>query len=780
MNVPLDSDFPDLSTAMNPKKVAELLQEALTKDHSHIKVLDGKICDIKCDTDKQYIILYSFKLQHSSKVRTTKQLITARIIKNGAKLEESSFKEKVKINTIENAWIKTPRLSLPGHNITLYPFPSDIAMTWLREALDAQSMKNSFNRMWTYQRNMKVRKVKVNLLGYTPQMRASFLYEVLLENRETATRSWKEIIGKTNVFKSPNSLYAAIWALWRASKGEIGLPCPIGFMMHPRLTLQAKVKGIRLGSLVDSASFEDIIKETARSIARFHSLSLPLRTRRKLRDEIRSTERWGQVIMQIRPDLKERVELFLKKVVSEIERRMRIVGPVHADFHHTNVLVDGTNIRLIDLDEMAFGDPCLDVGRFLASLRIPSLRTFGTINNLQGERELFLEEYLKTRHENTGTIRLFESASLLVSAASAFRINRPDWKNEVSLLIDEAERVFASVDKGKGVVVAQEQNKAPQIASEDRVHWALDETYVQSLITPHIKEFYTADTGCCKVMKKKKIHMGYRIRYKVSGWRQNKKWKSLIEGIVSTRDSGSTFFNHLSLLRDVLKKSEARFLFPLPIAYFPQIATVFTTSMEGKPFLSLLGTPEMIKATDNLAKALYIMHNSNIRLRKAYPTEEEFSYIRKKIFRIKESYPLFHSIVFPLFTIIEERKNMLKEKASPIVYDIQPQNILYANDSISLTNFAKLRLSHPYFDIGNFLAQLALVGIQEDRKKETDKIAEQFSSSYKSVSGSKENGFYILEAGALVRIACNQLEKNGSDELPLKILDYARQRLEQI
>jgi thiamine kinase-like enzyme len=548
-------------------------------------------------------------------------------------------------------------------------------------------------------------------------------------------------------------------------------------MMHPRLTLQEKVRGVRLGSIVDSAYFEDIMKETARSIARFHSASIPLRTKRKLRDEIRSIERWGNVLMKIRPDLKARLESFCQKVLSEIERRMRIKGPVHADFHHTNVLVDGTQIRLIDLDEMAFGDPSLDVGRFLASLRIPSLRTFGTINSLQNERELFLEEYLKTRPENTGTIRLFESASLLIAAASAFRIQRPDWDNEISLLIDEAERVFASIEKGRGVTIPHDQNKVPQIPSEERVQWALDETYVQTLLARSMKDLYDADIGYCKVMKKKKIHAGYRIRYKVAGWREDKKWKSFIEGIVSMKDKGNTFFNHLSLLQDVLKNSEARFLFPLPIEYSPQIATVFTGSMEGKSFLSLLGTPEIIKAADKLAKALFMVHNSNIKLSKVYPAEEEFSNIQQKISLLGERFPHFHSVAFPLLSEIRERKEMVQEKASPIVYSLHPQNILYVKNSVRITNFAKLRFSHPYFDIGNFLAQLALLGIQKDCKKETEKISEQFRLSYKTTTGSNENGFYVFEAGALVRIACHQLEKHGSETLPLKILDYARKRL---
>jgi thiamine kinase-like enzyme len=779
VNVPHDRSFSDLSTAMNLEKVAGLLQKALANDHSHITVLGGRICDIKYDTDKQYIILYRFKLQHTVTDRTSKQLFTARVLKNGDPMPgEPPFEEQLKVRDIEHVWITSPHIRLPGHNITLYPFPHDIKMPWLREALDSQVMKDRFNRMWMYQQNVKVRKVKIRLLGYTPQMRASFLYEVLIEDKETGARKWEEIIGKTNIFKSPDNLYIGIWALWQAWNGEIGLPRPLGFMMHPRLTLQEKVRGVRLGSIVDSPSLGVIMKETARSIARFHSLSIPLRTKRKLRDEIRSIERWSNVLIKIRPDLKGRLESFRLKVLSEIERRMSIKGPVHADFHHTNVLVDGTDVRLIDLDEMALGDPCLDVGRFLASLRIPSLRTFGTINNLQNERELFLEEYLKTRPENTGTIHLFESASLLIAAASAFRIQRPDWKNEVSLLVDEAERVFASVNKGKGVTSPKEQNKAPQISPEERVHWALDETYVQTLLTSSMKELYDADIGYCKVMKKKKIHSGYRIRYRVAGWRQDKKWKSLIEGIVSTRDSGSTFFNHLLMLQDVLQNSDARSLFPLPITYSPQISTVFTGSLEGKPFLSLLGTPEIMGATDKLAKALYMVHNSNIKLSKVYSAEDDIADIQRKISRLKKSDSHFYSIVFPLFSEIGEQIKMFKEKVSPIVYALQPQKILYDNNSVSITNFAKLRFSHPYFDIGNFLAQLAFVGIQEGRKIETEKIADQFRISYKSTSGSNGNGFYVFEAGALVRIACHQLERYGSDALPLKILDYARKRLE--
>jgi len=559
MSTNKDSHFPGLSIAMDIDLVINLLRDVFKKDYPQIDIIEGNIRDVTWDPYKGYVLLYSLKLKNKLRDCTYKQPITAELLKKGDPVPpKPGLEECRRFQENENFWIKTPMIYLPDPRIVLYPFPSDTVLPWLIDAVDKHVMKEKLNRLLSPLK-LKARNVNIELLRYTPQMRASFLYEILMEDKNTGLSSTRQFIAKTNSFKSPDRLFANAWALWQASENKIGLARPVCFMTNPPLTLQAKVEGRRLGSMVDSPVFSEVICQTARAIANFHSLSIPLNTKRRLKNEVKSVQRWSEVLTEIRPDIKVRIELFRKQVLKEIEERMRIKGPVHADFHHTNVLVEGTKVRLIDMEEMAYGDPCVDTGRFLASLRIPSLRTFGSIEGLNKERELFLEEYLKIKKEDVRDIRLFESVSLLIAAGSAFRIQRPNWKNEVYLLFEEAEKIFNASRKEKKIHMSEPKIKDTTLPLDECLRWALDETYVQTILTPHVKKSYNAELVDCKVVREQKIDSGHRIRYKISGWIGNEKWKRVIEGITSTNQK--------------IKKA-----FKKPIAYFPQIETVFVES----------------------------------------------------------------------------------------------------------------------------------------------------------------------------------------------------------
>ena len=772
--------FPGLQTALNIESISSLLQEVLDRDSPHIRILEGKIRDIKYNPDKEYVLLYRFKLKNRTTNQNHEQLLTAKIIRKDAALpDDPSNKETTCRRHPEKPWVHKPVIILPGHKIVLYPFPNDIKLPWLIDAVNPYVIKERLNRTSIFQKT-SVRKIKVDLLGYIPHMRASFLYEILLENRDTNQSEWKQVIGKTDCFKSPDWLFAGAWALWKAGEERIGLARPLGFIMHPRLTLQEKIKGERLGMLTHSRSFNTIIRNTAHAIARLHSLSIPLKKTRELKDEIRSIERWSNVLAAISPDMKKRIESLCGNLLPEFERRMIIRGPVHADFHHTNVFVDGTNIYLIDLDEMAYGYPGLDVGRFLSSLRIPSLRTFGKINGLADESELFLEEYLKIRPDNVQNIRLFESASLLTAAASSFRLQRPDWENEAHLLIEEAENIFNSAKGHKNITAVMFRQKYPQIAARDCLHWALDETYTRAVLSTVVRKEYDAEILSCKVLKIKKISSGHYVRYKIYGRRQDKKWKIELDGLVSNRENGQSVFSRLSLVKKSLQNTGAFLFLPQPIAYLPEITTIIIERSGGKVFSSLIGTSEVMEATSKLATTLSTLHRLRIKRDAIYPVTHEFRLIGEKMAGLKEEYPFFYAKAFPLLMDIASRMSHLTEKISPILYTLRPQHIFCLNNHVSVMEIANIRFSHPYLDAGNFLARLLLSGIEEGQPNETEKIAEHFRTSYNTAAKTDKIELSVFEAETLLHTACLRIEKIKKDAVPLKLLDYARQKMEYV
>ncbi|MFQ5729343.1 MAG: phosphotransferase family protein, partial [Waddliaceae bacterium] len=354
----------------------------------------------------------------------------------------------------------------------------------------------------------------------------------------------------------------------------IPMPKPIGFLLDPQWTLQEKVEGTRLGAMVNSESFGEIIKKTATLIARFHNLEIPLCNTRKLDQELRMINPRCEVLIHLFPDLKQRLESLRKKIIADLERRIDIRAPIHADFHHTTLLVDGTRVRLIDVDEMAFGDPCVDIGRFLSSLRIPSLRAFGSFEGLEPMRELFLETYLKNTPGNIQNIRLFESASLLTSAASVFRSQRPDWKNEVQMLLDDSERTFEKARERKTLPFSSHCDRWKKLSLESRLKWALDKTYIHALLTPALFEKTRQTLVFCKNLGYKEEESVYQIIYKTITRKGREKTTKELELLLFKKRSGRSVYKHLLAVNEAARKKGLPTLQPDPIAYFTELGAL--------------------------------------------------------------------------------------------------------------------------------------------------------------------------------------------------------------
>ena len=63
---------------------------------------------------------------------------------------------------------------------------------------------------------------------------------------------------------------------------------------------------------------------------------------------------------------------------------------LHRDYHEKQVLIDGDRTVLIDFDTLCRGDPALDVGNFLAHLRLAALQT---VSDSISSEEAFLAGY---------------------------------------------------------------------------------------------------------------------------------------------------------------------------------------------------------------------------------------------------------------------------------------------------------------------------------------------------------------------------------------------------
>ena len=764
-----DPAIPSLVTALDQNAVLEMLHRALAERGVALDSIRLKIRDVQYKPGVHCRLLYKIKFRNPQTGRTVRQLLSVQLLRTDESVPSPSQELLARYKALGERVIPTPMLYLPKARMVLYAFPIDTSLPSLFDAIDRATMKQHLNRIWT-QRKVRVRKVKVRLLGYTPQARAAFLYEVLREVKDTGLQEVRQLVGKIHAYKQAAKLFADAWALGRAANGRVCIATPVGYITSSNMTLQEKIEANRLAEFAGSQAFVNMVRQAAQAIASVHGLSFPQSSLRTPQKETQVLDRWANVLAAICPDQARRIERLRSRLAQEIEARVQMAGPVHGDFHPGNILTDGDHITLIDWDELAYGDPLVDVGRFLASLRVSALRVSASPEGLVDAEDAFLDEYLTLSQVDEKRVRLFEAISLLVAAGAPFRLQRPGWEEQTSLLIEEAERVWRKAE-GNTVSPASSLVSKPSLPLGDRIRWARDETYMQALFDPHIRETYGVELTTCRVRSERETEHSYRIRYSLSGQRQDEKWKLSVIGIVK-RGSCRALLQRLESVKLALDGYPDAPILPRPVAYLssPMSMLILEVS-QGIPLSSLIGTTDALEAAKKLGRALAVVHRTCLEIDKRSSLQEEISALRRQIERLKKAVaPDLYTQAEALLASIDRQSREVPARITPILRTLDPHHVLCVGDRVAFAELEEVTLSHPLIDVGNFLARLTLIGITRGKVEEVAEVADSFHHAYIAAEGVSDDGVELFEASALLCLACEQVEQTLTGEKTASLL----------
>lgn len=743
-----------LAAALRGDEVLEHIRAHLPECQEGLELLRCDVGDVRYKAGGGCWLLYRLKVRNQGG-RPGELLLSGRLLEPGKELLPLPDELVRRYQASSGRLLRTTRLVLSDPPVVLHPYPMDTELPGLLEALDPAAMREHLSWMWA-NRGVRVRNVRIHTLGYTPEARAALRYEVLAENRRTGVPEVRHLIAKLHAKKPADRLFADAWAVWRARPPVLGLAPPVGYVNRAGVHLQEVVPGERLGGLVSSKRFVKPVRRTARMLAALHGLRVPLSARRDPREEIRSANRWSDALASIRPDLAPRLRGLSRILASGIESRGRITGPLHADFHHTNVLVHEDRVTIIDLDEMAYGDAMVDVGRFLASLRIPALRAFRDPTALEASGEAFLEEYQRHGEDDVRRVRLFEAASLLTAAASAFRIQRPAWRDEVELLLDQAERVAASAGRGASVSVPEEIAKdGLELSSAEKRRWARDGTYIQAALNPHLREEYGADLMECRPRARGKNR---RIRYECRGLLGEEPWALTLQGISHQR-GGHGLIRRLREVRIALADTPDAPLLPRPIAYFKRISLLVCEVPEGIPLGALATSQDLKAAAREVGAAIRALHRSGIELDGTRTLGWALRRIRRRIVRLGTKRPELASRAEPLLAEVERRTNETRKMLAPTLR-VNPWSDLLVGDRIGISQVREIRLAHPLLDAGAILARLALRLGKNGGHQDLEAATAGFREGYAGPGGmtSREGEAWAsYEAAALLSLVWDHL-----------------------
>jgi aminoglycoside phosphotransferase (APT) family kinase protein len=256
--------------------------------------------------------------------------------------------------------------------------------------------------------------------------------------------------------------------LSNSSAYQFNIPRSLGFRPDLQLTLVEAIPGTpqingllkaRLKGAKDDTpgalTIEEAIDACVQIVHVIHTSSIALGRRRTLDGELTALQKEIHTVQQVAPELGARFQAWLERIASYAEESDPL--PLcfsHGDYTYTQLIFDGKQSGLVDFDTVCQAEPALDLGQFLAYLKVATHKahklasaTPSQLGEQLGER--FLHAYVGAAGnelENGERLRIrtsvYEVVSLMRMALHSWhQIKSARVENAIAVLEEAIDRL---------------------------------------------------------------------------------------------------------------------------------------------------------------------------------------------------------------------------------------------------------------------------------------------------------------------------------------------------
>ena len=238
--------------------------------------------------------------------------------------------------------------------------------------------------------------------------------------------------------------------LRRLLRADVPLVAPmLGCLPDMSMVLQRATGGSDLTSRVLSdatpgAARTALMRETGARLADLHATCGAPAPTRDLAGDVEELRTYLPVARHAWPGLAERLARAVDLVASHAEEGGEMV-PSHGSFRTGQVVVEGNQPIMVDLDGFCWAEPARDVGNLLAYLAWRAIRRPEQAGSVTETRDAFLAGYRRARPSlDPHRCRVGEAAAMLKIAGRRFRSLAVDEWPDLPHLLAAAESLLAA------------------------------------------------------------------------------------------------------------------------------------------------------------------------------------------------------------------------------------------------------------------------------------------------------------------------------------------------
>jgi Ser/Thr protein kinase RdoA (MazF antagonist) len=528
--------------------------------------------------------------------------------------------------------------------------------------------------------------------------------------------------------------------LLEAGRGLVGAgmptPAPLAFVPELGLLFVEEASGTRLADLPDD-QYDRWLPAVAEALAALHSASveeLPPLAKRNKEGAVLGAAR---TIATIRPEVGRPALRLGATLAARLAESPGASGPVHGDFYDDQVLVSDAGVVLLDFDAAGQGNPLLDVGNFLAHLRVR-----------RGERSprVFLDAYAAVRPEAAEDVPLFEAAALLRIGITPFRWLQPDWPQEVERRVDlAAERLHDDV-RSQRFAFSPIDARLPQLELlQDPAHVGrelgrlLRDGSVEVLRTTVVR--YKPGRRCL-------------MRYEVRVGKDGEGRHETIYGKAFASGRGAEVERRLRAVASAAACGPGVSI-PEPLGYVPSLKLLVQRAVPGEPAPPLLLAGDLA-LVGRIAEALNSLHGSSVRLERHHGLHDEIAPLASRVQRLASADAGLGETARHCLELVGRRaKRPWPWRWRPIHRDFYHDQVLVTEGGLSILDWDDAAMSEPAVDVANFLAHLRLLAIQRSGWPDgLNEVSADFEGRYRQPDdGLDPDLVRFLQGTTLLRLA---------------------------
>jgi ABC-type multidrug transport system fused ATPase/permease subunit len=399
LNSPIiQAELPGLRAAFDPMAMRRYIQAALL-DKAGPATLES--CEVDGATyvpGEAVAIRYNIRLKHHASQQTLQSTVLGMVFPTQlacALYMRDKLAPLVELmrGRAEVAPFATPAAIVEALNIALHVFPIDGELPTLVGATDSRRMLAVLKETLpqALDNTVALERCDVELVDYTRRYRAVLRYRIS-GTRQNGRAERHAIYGKVFANNTGALAGSAITALrermLNTSNGDYRFTVPraLGWRPDMRLALHETIPGRPLLAEVLAAqllgqkselqgmTLPEMVDTCAKIAATLHGSNIKLGRRRTLDGEVTALRQGIADIERTSPYLGVQLEGLLEQISAYAEQSDGLSPTFcHGDFAHTEVLFEGRQAGLIDFDSICQAEPALDLGHFMATLKLASL-----------------------------------------------------------------------------------------------------------------------------------------------------------------------------------------------------------------------------------------------------------------------------------------------------------------------------------------------------------------------------------------------------------------------